>query len=156
MPIKKSKNEIKAENFYQSLIDNEINNFLGSDTTYGNNLEKVALKFLGSKFRGVFPSDKIPKLNDIKKYAILNLDSSNQSGSHWIGLAYNNGDVIVYDSFGRNTKKIIPSLLQSGNGRVIMTDNDSEQRLKEDNCGQRSLAWLMTFDKLGPEMALLI
>lgn len=155
MPIKKKGNELKAENFYKQVI-REMNKFLGNDTTFSNDLDKVGLKFLGSKFKGVFPSDKIPRLNDLKKYAILNLDKSTQPGSHWIGVAFHNGNTIVYDSFGRKTRKIIPSLFHSGNGRIIMTDNDAEQRIKQNNCGQRVLAWLITFDKLGAKMALLI
>ena len=155
MVIKKKGNELKAENFYKQIIK-EMNKFLGNDTTFANDLQKVAIKFLGSKFRGVFPSDRIPRLNDLKKYAILNLDRSSQPGSHWIGVAYHNGNTIVYDSFGRKTSTIIPSLINSGNGRIIMTDDDAEQKIKENNCGQRVLAWLITFDRLGADMALLI
>lgn len=155
MPIKKKGRELEAENFYKQVII-QMNKILGNDTTFANDLQNVAIKFLGSKFKGVFPSDKIPRLNDLKKYAILNLDRSNQPGSHWIGVAFHKGNTIIYDSFGRKTSKILPSLIDSGNGRIIMTDNDAEQRIKENNCGQRVLAWLITFDKLGADMALLI
>ena len=113
---------------------------------------------LGNKFKGVYPSDKIPKLNKLQPYAILNLDNSSKPGSHWIAVAYddNNNNIVVYDSFGRNSQKIIPNLYNAYGGRVIDADYDSEQRIKEDNCGQRSLAWLVIADNDGIDDAIMI
>ena len=63
---------------------------------------------------------------------------------------------MIYDSFGRKYNKIIPSLNYSGNGRLINTDLDAEQKISETDCGARSLAWLMVYDRHGSEMAELI
>ena len=45
----------------------EIEKYTGSDTTYLSQLNDVGKQLLGSKFKGVFPSDKIPK------FIIINL-----------------------------------------------------------------------------------
>ena len=116
--------------------------------TYLDQLDKIGRKLFGTKFYGVYPSDKIPKLNMVKRYCILNLDKSTESGSHWVALALlKDGKTIFYDSFGRCHTKIIPSLNLSGNGRIINSEKDKEQKIREQNCGQRCLAFLMTLDK---------
>jgi hypothetical protein len=128
----------------------------GDKTTYLKELNGVGNKLLGVKFKGVFPSDKIPRLNDLSPYCILNLDTSKESGSHWVALAKNGDHSVLYDSFGREHPKIIPRLRYSGNGKIVDTDRDAEQKVLETNCGARCLAWLCIFDKHGEDMAMLI
>ena len=132
---------------------------MGDKTTFLTQLKKTGSQILGDKFKGVYPSDKIPKLTTKNPYCILNLDKSNESGSHWISLVKLSGTpsgCLVYDSFGRNNTHIIPSLSKSGNGLVIDTDKDSEQGILETNCGQRSLAFIIFFDKYGADDAMKI
>jgi hypothetical protein len=152
-------NEAKAEQLYKDTLKNVIYPLTGNKSTYMNDLDRVGRKLLGIKFRGVFPSDKIPKLNDLKPYCILNLDKSTQSGSHWIALAKILGkdeSSVVYDSFGRSNKKIIPALLNSKNGTIIDTDRDAEQKIEETDCGARCLSWLVVLDKYGVDVARMI
>jgi len=128
---------------------------LGNDTTYLRDLERTGRKLFGVKFKGVYPCDKIPKLNDLSPYCIANLDNSKQGGSHWIGIAKIHGkdECLVYDSFGRCYKKIIPILGHNGNGKIKNTDRDVEQKILENNCGARSMAWLCVYDKKGYKIA---
>ena len=150
--------EKQAENFYNQYLTNSVYPLIGNKTTYLGELEGAGKKLLKVKFKGVFPSDKIPKLNDLSPYCILNLDKSTESGSHWIALAKmpNSNNSVVYDSFGRDYRKIIPNLDLSGNGRILNTDKDSEQEILETDCGARCLAWLLVFDKQGADVAKLI
>ena len=154
--------EAKAEQLYNEILKKQIYPLVGDKSTYMDDLDRVGRKLLGIKFKGVFPSDKIPKLNDLKPYCILNLDKSTESGSHWISLAklaenkpYENSS-LVYDSFGRSNKKIIPSLQKSGNGIILDTDRDAEQEITQEDCGARCLAFLVFFDKYGVDVAKLI
>tara|TARA_R110001606_G_scaffold389388_1_gene555484 strand:- start:431 stop:880 length:450 start_codon:yes stop_codon:yes gene_type:complete len=147
--------EKTAHKKYNQILK-EIEKMVGSKTTYLQQLNKAGKKILGVKFRGVFPSDRIPKLNDLSPYCILNLDKSNEPGSHWVSLAKIGKNSIIYDSFGRCYTKIIPKLIYSGNGKIINTDRDVEQPITATNCGARSLAWLKFLDKYGAENALLI
>ena len=152
----KSQKEKQAEKIYKIILKNIVIPLTGNKTTYLDQLDGIGHKLLGVKFAGVFPSDKIPKLNDLKKYAILNLDTSKEPGSHWVAIAKNGDDTYIYDSFGRCHTQIIKGLSYSGNGRIINTDLDAEQEVKETNCGARSVAFLCLFDVWGPDVAKLI
>jgi hypothetical protein len=145
-----------AEILYNKLLKDVVEPLTGDRTTYLQELNGIGKKLLGVKFKGVFPSDKIPRLNDLSPYCILNLDKSTESGSHWVALAKNGRDSILYDSFARDHKKIIPALKYSGNGRIIQPEDDVEQKILETNCGARCLAWLVFFDKYGAKNAMLI
>jgi hypothetical protein len=151
--------EKRAEQLYNHILTKQIYPLTGSKSTYMNDLDKVGRRLLGLNFKGVFSSDKIPKLNDLKPYCILNLDKSTESGSHWIALAKIPGEhsSIVYDSFGRPAKDIIPVLKDSGNGTILNSDlSDAEQKMSETDCGARSLAFLVVLDRFGLDVAKLI
>ena len=138
------------------MVFRDVKKLLGNTTTYSTDIERIGKQLLGTKLHGVYASDKIPKLTNRRPYAILNLDKSYEPGSHWIGLAKNGKNAIIYDSFGRHHTKIIPSVNYSGNGKILSTDLDAEQGDHETNCGSRSLSWLVFFDKYGAEEALMI
>lgn len=131
---------------------------LGNGSTFASDLKRVGQKMFPNKFSGVFARDRIPK-HII--YAIVNLDKHDEKGSHWVALvdtaklSGSKGELLVYDSFGRDTKKILPNL--EGRGDVIIdADDDAEQSINEDNCGARVLSWLYIFDNFGKDIALLI
>ena len=148
-------NQKTAHREYNKILKS-VKKRVGGKTTYLGQLDKAGKDIFGSRFHGVYPSDKIPKLTDRKPYAILNLDRSDEPGSHWIALAKVGTNSIVYDSFGRHHTKIIPSLLYSGNGKLISTDDDQEQHIMATDCGARSISWLLFLDKHGAENSLLI
>lgn len=154
--VKKTRTERLIEQEYKKILQ-KMKNKLGNNTTFSSDLDRTGREMFGIKFKGVFPSDKIPKLSKLQPYAILNLDHSKGPGSHWIAVAFDQNKIIVYDSFGRKAKKIIPSIYNMyGKGSVINTDNDVEQISKETNCGQRSLAWLKFHDNNGPDESIMI
>jgi len=139
-----------ADAIYKTLLL-KVEKKMGNETTFANDLYTVAKSLLGNKFQGIFTADKLPKLTKTQPYAIVNLDRSWQEGSHWIALAKSGKKVIFYDSFGRPAKSILP-LLKGGN--IVNTEDDAEQKMHESNCGQRSTAFLLLFDKYGEKMAL--
>ena len=142
----------KAEELYLKYLKN-IKKIVGNKTTYSDQLHKVGKQLFGSKFLGVYTSDKIP--NKIKRghMAIINLDNSSETGSHWIGVCKDKKDNIwVYDSFGRSTHKIIPSIYGKGR-RIKTTERDAEQHINESNCGARCLAFLQVFHNHGSKYA---
>lgn len=141
---------MNADEVYKTIL-RKVEKKIGNETTFSNDLHNVAKSLLGHKFQGIFTADKLPRLTKTQPYAIVNLDSSWEEGSHWIALAKSGKKVIFYDSFGRPATSILP-LLKGGN--VVNTEDDAEQKIEETNCGQRSVAWLMLFDKYGEKMAL--
>ena len=101
----------KAEivyNYYLNLLEK----VLGKGETYGDDLDNVGKKLFENKWRGVYPSDRVPKLKD-GDMAIVNLDKHDEPGSHWIAVALRKNNLLVYDSFGRSTSRILKSLYDS-------------------------------------------
>ena len=122
-------------------------------TTFSTELNRIGKYLLGNKFKGVFSADNIPTLQN-EQYCIVNLDRSYESGSHWVSLARKNNKTYFFDSFGRNDKQILPLLSKSGNGKILNTDSDPDQRISEYNCGQKSIGFLVFFELYGEEKAL--
>jgi len=152
---KPNKHQI-VDRLYKEKLKEIEKYYTGDRTTYLKELNGAGKKLLGVKFKGVYPSDKIPKLNDLSPYCILNLDSSKEPGSHWVALAKYGDGCMFYDSFGRRNTEIIPNLKFSGNGRIIDTDRDAEQKILETNCGARCLSFLCIMDKYGANIAKMI
>ena len=105
----------------------------------------------GKDFIGVFAADRVPQIKH-GQMLISNLDESDQPGSHWIGVAKDKKGLLIYDSFGRKSNKIIPHLY-SQYEKIIDTEYDKEQDEKEYNCGARALAFLMVYYKKGFDYA---
>lgn len=150
--------EDKANYLYNGILNKIVIPMVGNQSTYQNKLKEAGEELLGTPdFHGVFPSDKIPRLTTLNPYAIINLDNSNEPGSHWVAIAHADRKMYVYDSFGRKSTEILPDIFASGNGsNIIDTDYDAEQSPKEMNCGARCLAFLILFKYYGSNMALLI
>jgi hypothetical protein len=121
-----------------------------TNTTGEDELKTVGEALFGDLFRGVYAADEltVPRMLLKNQCCIVNLDERESSGSHWIALAQDGGDLLVYDSFGRS--------IAIANGDVIHTENDPEQKMTEMNCGQRCLAWLCVYHRFGGDAALLV
>jgi hypothetical protein len=65
--------------------------------TYSDHILQLGKKLFKEKFHGVYPSDHIPELTKEKPYAILNLDKSTESGSHWVAIAKVDNEIYIYD-----------------------------------------------------------
>lgn len=151
-------NEDEANSTYQKYLEKYVIPLVGNVTTDIDQIDEAGRILLRYKYKGTFASDKIPKLNDLKPYCILNLDKTGQPGSHWVAVAKipNKDKCLIYDSFGRSYKQIIPDIQTSGNGSIVDTDRDAEQAYIETNCGARCLAFLLLFDIHGYKVAKLI
>ena len=146
--------EKEVMKIYNAVLKDIIYPILGKKTTWGDDLTRMGHKLFGKTYAGTFSSDKIPDLGFIKKgifkipitvnniksnsklYTCINLDNSNQPGSHWVALAYDvfTSKIMIYDSFGRDTKKILPSLIEKfGDANIVMSDQDPEQDPKQDD-----------------------
>jgi hypothetical protein len=148
--------EARANKIYEEILK-MVESQLGSTTTFQHTLQRFGKKLFGPKFAGVFASDKVPKLSKETPYAILNLDKSGEPGSHWVAVVFvKPNNIMVYDSFGRKTKHILPNLESSGNGNIHMTDPDPEQTESQKNCGARSISFILLYHFYGHDMAMLI
>lgn len=152
-----------AEELYNKELKN-IHSILGKGLTYGSELTNLGKKMFGNKFKGVYAADELTNLKkEDSGYFIFNLDKKNEPGSHWIGVVKNRrklpdgtfaDKILVYDSFGRDTKEIAPGIYSIGN--IYQTENDAEQKIEEEDCGSRVITWFKIYDDYGPEIASLI
>lgn len=140
--------------YYNKILKELVEAKLGNDTTFANELDTMGKIYFKNHFKGVFPSDIMPELKN-GDCCLFNLDKHNEQGSHWIAVYCDKKNIIVYDSFGRPTKKIIPTL-SNLKKHIIDAEYDPEQKIIENNCGQRSLAWLLFLKAFGIKRALLI
>jgi len=103
------------------------------------------------KFRGVHARDEIPDLKT-GQGCIVNNQRSDQGGEHWLALAKcRDGSLLQYDSYGRED-----FLKLRGEAQTRDTERDAEQTAKEENCGNRCVAFLAVFFTLGEEFAVYI
>lgn len=118
----------------------KIATYIGHDgTTSREELDRAGRHFLKGKYKGAFAADEQPELSKQQPYALINTKPS--PGEHWMAEALVDGETVRYDSFGEEHTD---------------TDPDAEQLASEDNCGQRSLAWLVVLNKLGLRDAMTI
>jgi hypothetical protein len=139
--------EDEIEKYYNAALS-LIEKCLGVGVTRSYELDSVGHRIFGKKYRGTFARDMIPKMEK-GDYCIINVDTTKQTGSHWVGI-YKSNKYNIYDSFGRSSKSL---LHMKG---VFDADYDAEQHALEENCGQRSLAWLYCVSVMGIEEALKI
>lgn len=150
--------EKQAVNIFNEIYRDVVKEMGHDGTTNSRELMEFGKRFWGNKFLGVFPQDKLPAVmynQKNTKYALLNVDTAGFPGTHWVALAGVPGShkIMVYDSFGRDTSKLLPLLKK---GKTIDTDHDAEQKKIQDSCGQFSLAWLILIDMVGLKNAQLI
>ena len=113
-----------------------------SSTSSEQELRDAGKALFASKFDDVYAFDEFfyqtMYTQKTPKYCIINTDIRAEGGEHWFAWA----DGHIYDSFGREA--------------LGDTSGDAEQNIQEKNCGQRCLAWLLVYDTLGSDHALLI
>jgi len=147
----------KANFFYNKALE-YFDDKLGNQITFSNVLDEIGKKIFREPFKGVYPVDKIPELNE-GDVCVINVDNSKLPGSHWVGCGMHDNRLYVYDSFGRNQDKLknmYDLLMKKKYKNIKEPDNDAEQDIKENNCGQRSLAWIFVFKVLGPDYSLYV
>jgi len=110
-----------------------VERILGTGITTGKQLNDLAINVFGRSFKGIYGStDKLPKLRE-SQCILVNAPGNNE---HWVGACVKNGVMYEYDSFNRDVL---------GRGYVDGDfDDRADQRLQESNCGQRTIAYLVT------------
>jgi len=143
-------------------IFNKVKHDLGNGLTYNDQIEKYCNKTALSKhnFLGVFAQDVNPNMIDSHDNCclIINTSKSHEPGEHWISIWKESNPtpkIYYFDSFGRNPEKLVP-LFNGRLGGNIIYDDDKNQKDNEENCGQRSISWLLSCCKYGIKNAIKI
>ena len=103
-------------------------------------MRRAGVKLLGTI--AVVAADEIPPKT---RFVIANLDDRGQPGSHWV-CRY---DGVWHDPLGTDGRTQRAAFVRRVGSQ--WTDDDAEQARREDNCGQRCLAALMTGKQLDRE-----
>ena len=94
-------------------------------------------------FRGVFMRDTLPKKPHKEECGIVNLNTSAESGSHWVCYYKKGSNRIYFDSFGQITPSEIQVYLKTkqelGVVGVIQRNTDIVQPINTHICGHLCL-----------------
>lgn len=123
------------------ILVKKLGNIPLSDIT----IKREAKKLFGNKFLKIVMQDsQIPNRDG---YLVMNNDFIGGSGIHWIAIIKQGQNIYVYDSFGRNARKLIPVFVEKMINRgykIYNTDlKDSDQFGQSVTCGHRCLSALM-------------
>ena len=93
-------------------------------------------------FRGVFMRDTLPKIPHHKECGILNLNTSQQPGSHWVAYYKDGKRRIYFDSFGQispmELQRYLKPKVERGK-RVIQRNRNIVQHINTHVCGHLCL-----------------
>ena len=89
--ISKKRNFFEVKSKYPSLFERK--NYPLSNIFINNLLKNF------KNFEGCYSKDQIPLIEN-NKSLIFNLQSSDESGSHWDSLSRKNNNIFIFDSFG--------------------------------------------------------
>ena len=95
-------------------------------------------------FRGVFMRDTLPTKPENVECALVNLNKSNEIGSHWVCFAKIGKARLYFDSFGQDVPHEILKYLKTSkeyknNMAVIARNTDIVQRVNTHVCGHLCL-----------------
>lgn len=85
------------------------------------------------KFLGVYAKDQLPKYAH-RGYYVINLDTSDKPGSHWVALEINKKGAIFFDSYGLKPKDVY--ILRFLKGKKIKYNQKHVQHPLSTTCGQ--------------------
>ena len=152
MPVSLTEQQVmKVFNRIKKVIIKDIGH---TGPTTDLELTKIDKRVLGTKYTGTFTVEHKPKKSKKNQYFIINNHRKDQPGEHWIAVIKQNQKFYIYDSFGRSSKDLIPSFIK--NKKYFDSDNDIEQSRDSAICGALCLSWLVCFDRLGKDNAMLI
>ena len=126
------------------------------DMTQSNNLLKIVnVTRLKGKFNCIdFYDNFIP--NEDRPYSILNTDRESDigNGTHFLGVFQEGNVIYIYDSFGR--KHIMDRLCDDMHKlgyKCEYVNKKSDQQNTGQDCGIRSLLWLLFVQRYGIQQA---
>ena len=110
---------------------------------YTDQLEKLG-KLHVKHFIGVFPLDKLPIHIEPVSRLIVNTDSHNLQGQHWIALSFEKGGIVLaFDPFGWYYPPLLISRIHSiPSVHRVMYNRKMFQKLTERTCGLYCLQFL--------------
>ena len=126
-----------------------------SGTTNNVELNRLGKMLFGDLFIGVFSSNEFPKYIKNNQMFIINNTSSKTDGQHWLSFIKSSKSkghkprLYGYDSYNRDIHKLSPYFKYK---RFVNANSNRDESFVETDCGQRSVAWLLSFFKHGDKV----
>ena len=114
---------------------------LGRNPLTNNQLDEICKNI--PKYRGCFMQDELKEYKN--GYYIINTDTKNNTGIHWVAMYNTPTSSYIFDSYGRDTHKIMPILkktIQGGGRKIVESDKDQDQKNSQ-VCGHICIAWIL-------------
>lgn len=143
---------IKKE--YKNLVKHLDNDVFGTNNdTSDDELKKVGRRYFGKEFGGVYAENENIPIKSYK-YFIVNTDKRDQPGTHWVALFadHSNETLFVFDTFDRQTSKLLHDVdlnARKQHFTIRKGAHHTEQLDAQQDCGPRSLSWLILVKKYG-------
>lgn len=122
----------------------------GKKALYDDQINDLCLNLFGNKWNGVHAQDRVILKTG---YQIINTDLNTGKGIHWVALYITPKTCYIYDSYGRNSRTLLPHLLKKlKNLNVKWKDSDRDMEqigYTSEVCGHLCIAWLMVTKELG-------
>jgi hypothetical protein len=138
----KGESEVVLESRFENIIK-FLKKVIGKEVLTTSDCDYWGSLLFGNNYKGTYAADNPA---DKSGYCIINLDSSDQGGSHWVACA----DGVIWDSYGRDVIKRLPLQKYALNNADT---KDANQKKYEVDCGIRCLAWLYIVESCGIENA---
>jgi len=119
--------------FNKFCTDNNIKLETTSNFDLINYAKQLKIKY----FRGYFMNDEIPKRIRTNECGIVNLQNSDQNGSHWVSYYKNGKEKYYFDSYGLDcTNEMLKYLKPTKNSPPLIISTYQIQKLGTVICGQ--------------------
>ena len=114
------------------------------------NVQKIGKKYIPNLV-GVFPLNKLPQALHAPANLIVNTDTHNLPGEHWLGVSYQkDGTVYAFDSFGFFYPRILRVYFNKiRRTRPVIYNRIHYQSIHEQTCALYCIAWLITINNQG-------
>lgn len=113
-----------------------------------HDLEYLVKSLKINHFQGVFMRDNLPNNPKDREVGIVNLDSSNGIGTHWVCYSKNKNNLYYFDSFGLNPpEEIINYLKGKDKNKIIELSSFQIQKFNTHHCGYYCLLVLKLLER---------
>ena len=117
---------------------------------YTEELIQGAKRLKLENFIGVFPLNRLPPSLSIYPKPlcfIVNTDTGNLPGRHWIAVSYANGGIVrAFDPLGVFYPDLLSNYLAK-RGRHVIFNRTTYQDPSRQTCGQHCLLWLTAINR---------
>jgi hypothetical protein len=90
---------------------------------------------------GVIPINHLPRVSFRPAALIINLDTSDMPGSHWVSLYFYDSCCDFFDSYGRPPNEILTEYMLKFSNKIFF-NNKPVQALLTSTCGQHCIFFL--------------